>query len=240
VEQYKHLDASAALTSPADAILPRAAHIAKQYQLSDDGLEAIMLREFGPIRRKRYSEPKLTLATQNQKKTPKKPVAPPRHMHIIDGYNVIHSWDSLKELAKFNLEKARQTLIDILINFVAFTKTEVTLVFDAYLVKDGMGSEMTQGSIRIVYTKEQESADLYIETLLGQIGRNYRVRVATSDSMIQLSALRAGTLRVSARELLDEIERTNASIAQIIRNLKEESKRASIHETPLKKLNTLK
>ena len=110
------------------------------------------------------------------------------------------------------------------------------VVFDSYRVKGGTGSKTKYHDLKIVFTKEQESADLYIETLLGEIGRNYRVRVATSDSMIQLSALRAGTLRVSARELLEEIERTNDTIAQKLRALREETKRATIHESPLKKL----
>ena len=219
VEQYKHLDASAALTSPADAILPRASHIAKQYQLSDDDLEAIMLREFGPIRRKRYSEPKLTLATNSQKKAPKKPAPPQRHMHIIDGYNVIYSWDTLKELSEFNLEKARQTLIDILINFVAFTKTEVTLVFDAYLVRDGMGSESVQNGVHVVYTKENQTADAYIEQMMQELGPNYHIKVVTGDRLLQFSAVHSGISRMTAREFEDEVTAVGNEITDFIRKL---------------------
>ena len=219
VEQYKHLDASAALTAPADAMLPRAAHIAKQYQLSDDDLEAIMLREFGPIRRKRYSEPKLTLATNSPKKASKKPALPQRHMHIIDGYNVIYSWEALKELAEFNLEKARQTLIDILINFIAFTKTEVTLVFDAYLVKDGMGSELTEGGVHIVYTKENQTADAYIEQMMHDLGPNYHIKVVTGDRLLQFSAVHSGISRMTAKEFEDEVTTVGNEITEFIRKL---------------------
>ena len=219
VEQYKHLDATAALTAPADAILPRASHIAKQYQLSDDDLEAIMLREFGPIRRKRYSEPKLTLATNTQKKASKKPAPPQRHMHIIDGYNVIYSWDTLKELSEFNLEKARQTLIDILINFVAFTKTEVTLVFDAYLVRDGMGSESVQNGVHIVYTKENQTADAYIEQMMQELGPNYHIKVVTGDRLLQFSAVHSGISRMTAREFEDEVTAVGNEITDFIRKL---------------------
>lgn len=112
----------------------------------------------------------------------------------------------------------------------------MVVVYDSYRVKGGIGSKTKYNDMRIVYTKEGISADLYIETLLEEIGRNYRIRVATSDSMIQLSALRTGVLRVSAQELFREVESINESIARMIRDLKEESKRASIHENPLRKL----
>ncbi len=202
--------------------------------LDEKELQAIMDREFGPDKRVLYRPPAPVQSKEIHLAPPKKDYL------IVDGYNMIFAWEGLREQAKTDIDGARDRLLDILGNYRGFRDCELVVVFDSYRVKGGIGSKTKHKELRIVYTKEQESADLYIETLLGEIGRNYRVRVATSDSMIQLSALRAGTLRVSARELLDEIERTNTSIAQIIRNLKEESKRASIHETPLKKLNTLK
>lgn len=101
-----------------------------------------------------------------------------------------------------------------------------------------MGSKKKYNNLNVVFTKENESADLYIETLVGQIGRNYAVRVATSDSLIQLSALRSGVLRVSARELLEQIEQVDVQIAAVIRQLHEEARRAAIQENPLRGLNT--
>ena len=96
--------------------------------------------------------------------------------------------------------------MDLLSSYVAYTKTRLTLVFDAYLVKDGMGSEFTHDGYRVVYTKENQTADAYIEALVHDIGSNYAVRVATSDSLVQLSSLRSGVLRMSARELREEVD----------------------------------
>ena len=152
---------------------------------------------------------------------------------------MIFAWEGLKEQAKTDINGARERLLDILSNYCGYKPCELVVVFDSYRVKGGTGSKTKYNNLRIVYTKEQVSADLYIESLLGEIGKNYRIRVATSDSMIQLSALRTGVLRVSAAELLGEVERTNEAIARLIRNLREESKRASIHENPLRKLEDL-
>ena len=107
---------------------------------------------------------------------------------------------------------------------------------DSYRVKGGTGSKTRHNSLKVVYTRENESADLYIETLVGQIGRNYSVRVATSDALIQLSALRGGVLRVSAREFLTEIQQVNEKIAVVIRQLHEEARRASIQNNPLRSI----
>ena len=153
---------------------------------------------------------------------------------------MIFAWEGLREQAKTDIMGARERLLDILSNYCGFHPCELVVVFDSYRVKGGVGSKTKHNNLRVVYTKEQESADLYIESLLGEIGKNYRIQVATSDSMIQLSALRSGTLRVSANELLDRIERCNDSIARVIRDLKEEAKRANIHDNPMKKLEELK
>ena len=107
------------------------------------------------------------------------------------------------------IQEARDALMDILSNYVAFTKTDLTLVFDAYLVKDGTGSDFMHDGYRVVYTKENETADAYIEALANEIGSNYAVRVASSDGLVQLSSFRSGVLRMSARELWEEIHRAN-------------------------------
>ena len=108
------------------------------------------------------------------------------------------------------------------------------MVFDSYRVKGGIGSKTRRDKLRVVYTKENESADLYIETLVGQIGKNYAVRVVTSDGLIQLSALRSGVLRVSAAELQRQIEAVNEQIAAFIRQLHEEARRAALQDSPLR------
>ncbi len=198
--------------------------------LDEKELQAIMDREFGPDKRVLYRPPTPVQAKEISLPPPKK-----EHL-IVDGYNMIFAWEGLREQAKTDIDGARDRLLDLLSNYRGYRGCELVVVFDSYRVKGGTGSKTRHNDLKVVFTKEQESADLYIETLLGEIGRNYRIRVATSDSMIQLSALRAGTLRVSAQELLREIESVNESIARMIRDLKEESKRASIHETPMKKL----
>ena len=224
VEQYKHLDASAALQDTADTILPQVKQLAKRYELNSEDLEAIMLREFGPIRRKRYGEPKLTVATGTAKRPPKRTIAPARHMYIVDGYNVIYSWSALKESADYSLEKAREMLMDILSSFVAFTKTELTLVFDAYLVKDGHGSDFIHDGYRVVYTKENQTADAYIEQMMQQLGPNYHIKVVTGDRLLQFSAVHCGISRMTAMEFEDEVRAVGNEITEFAKRLGQNGK----------------
>ncbi len=128
VDNYKHLDAG--IQSIASQPLPTVNTLAKKYNLSDDELEAIMLREFGPIKRRRYTE-KREVSCEKGKHRPQKTPQPQKRLVIIDGYNVIYAWESLRETAACSLEKAREALMDMLSNYVAFTKTELVLVFDA-------------------------------------------------------------------------------------------------------------
>lgn len=222
VDSYKHLDVS--ISSASQPPIPRVSGLAKKYSLSDDELEAIMLREFGPIRRKRYSEPKTVSGTKDERSRKKKETPPPRRLVIVDGYNVIYSWDTLKEVADFSLEKARETLMDILSNYVAFTKTELTLVFDAYLVKDGMGSDFMHDGYRVVYTKEDQTADTFIEIMMHELGPNYNIRVVTGDRLLQYSAVHSGILRMTAQEFQDEVTSVGNEITDFVRKLKESQK----------------
>ncbi|MBQ1233519.1 MAG: NYN domain-containing protein [Clostridia bacterium] len=175
VDAYKHLDAGISLLQPV-AIIPKARTLAKKYELSDEDLEQIMLREFGPIRRKKYTEPKITIANGKAARKPKA-VKTPKNLLIVDGYNVIYAWDALKQTADYSLEKAREELMDMLSDYHAFTKTDVLLVFDAYLVKDGAGSEIKHDGYRIVYTKQDQTADAYIEQVMHDLGPDYSIRV---------------------------------------------------------------
>ena len=164
---------------------------------------------------------------------------PPRRKEylIVDGYNMIFAWDGLREQAGYDLSGARERLLDLLSNYCGFHPCELIVVFDSYRVKGGTGSRSSHNNLRVVYTQEDESADLYIETLVGKIGKNYAVRVATSDALIQLSALRSGVLRVSAAELERELERTNGEIAAVLRRLREEARHAAGQESPLRALD---
>ncbi len=137
---------------------------------------------------------------------------------LVDGYNVIFSWENLGKLAKDNIDAARSTLVNILCNYQGYKKCELILVFDAYKVKDSVGEVETIGGINVVYTKEAETADMYIEKVSHKLAKNHRVRVVTSDGMEQLIILGGGALRVSSRAFLEEVERAQAEIRDIISN----------------------
>ena len=127
---------------------------------------------------------------------------------IVDGYNVIHALPELSETAQNDLDAARRLLCDRLSSYAAFRKTRLVAVFDGWKVKGNPGEKTAFHNIQVVYTKENQTADNYIESLANEIGRNYDVKVATSDALVQLSSLRSGVLRMSARELWQELERT--------------------------------
>lgn len=205
-----------------DKMIPTAASIAKKYSIDTDELEALMLREFGPIRRKQYGEPKRIGAPTTPKK-PKKPQAPAQSMIIVDGYNMIYAWDDLREIADFSLEKARETLVDLLTNYSAFAGERITLVFDAYLVRDGVGSEITHDDLRVVYTREDQTADAFIERMMHELGPNYRIKVVTGDRLVQFSAVHSGISRMTVKEFTDEIIAKSNEISSIIKSLAEKN-----------------
>ena len=221
VEDYKHIDYQPRRIS-ADSALPSVARLSKKYNVSHEELEAIMLKEFGPISRRVYSEPRRNAAQSPEKHQKPKPAAPRKKSVIIDGYNLIYAWEDLKELADFSLEKARETLIDILSNYVAYTKTEVTLVFDAYLVKTADTREFERDGLRVVYTKQDQTADAFIERLMFELGPNYDIKVVTGDQLIQFSAVRSGILRTTVKEFKDELITVGNEITSFIRKLAEE------------------
>lgn len=131
---------------------------------------------------------------------------------IVDGYNIVHAWDELKALTDDNLDGARTKLMDILCNYQAFLKCELILVFDAYKVKGNVGEFFDYNNIHVVYTKEAQTADAYIEQLTHKIAKEYQVTVATSDGLVQLITRGQNCLVISARELKAEIERANEDI----------------------------
>lgn len=181
----------------------------RNFSLDDKELEAIMEREFGPIRRREYTRP-VSAATQNVVIEPTK-----REYLIVDGYNLLFAWDELNELAKDDLDLARTRLIDILKSYRGFKDCELVLVFDGYKVEGNPGEKETEG-IHIAYTKQNETADMYIEKLANDIGKNYAVRVITNDSLIRLSALRSGVLRMSSGEFINELKFAKQQIAEYL------------------------
>jgi len=221
VDGYKHLDVSIDDSHESAAIIPRASALARKYSMSDEELEAIMLRTYGPIRRKRYSEPKRMSFDGKDKPRKSKAIRSQRNMVIIDGYNLIYSDDTLKSTADFSLEKAREDLMNLLSSYVGYTKCELVLVFDAYLVEDGMGTEYMHDGYKVVYTKENETADTYIEKLMYELGPDYSIRMVTGDKLLQFSAVHSGISRMTAKEFLEELTRIGNEINEFVRRLSE-------------------
>ena len=211
VEKYMHVTSGMDVeTGDKIPLMSNSKLLKRNLNIDDKELEAIMEREFGPIRRRQYSEAVLD--------TPKTAHAAERKKEyiIVDGYNLIFAWDGLAALAKDNFDAARHILTDILCNYRGYTKCELVLVFDGYKVKGNTGEKSDYNGIHLVFTKENETGDMYIEKLVEEVGKNYSVRVVTSDNLIQVSALRAGVLRMPAREFIKEIERVNDRIKEVI------------------------
>ncbi len=135
---------------------------------------------------------------------------------LVDGYNIIFAWDELKQLAQQDVSAAREALCEVLINYQGARQCRVILVFDAYKVKGNPGSVEQRGGIRVVYTKEAQTADAYIEQATYQLRREHRVRVATSDALEQLIILGHGALRISARAFRQEVEQTRGEITRVL------------------------
>lgn len=139
---------------------------------------------------------------------------------LVDGYNIIFSWDELKKMAESSLEDARDKLINILSNYQGIKKINLIIVFDAHKVKGGLGSVINYGNIFVVYTKEAETADNYIEKTTHELKNNYRVKVATSDGLEQIIIMGHGAIRVSARELFEDVKFVNREIKEKIEEIK--------------------
>lgn len=130
----------------------------------------------------------------------------PKEYLFVDGYNIINSWEKLKIKKDINLEEARDELIEILAEYHHYSGIKIVLVFDAHFVKKNLGNELDYKGIKVIFTKERETADHYIEKVLDKVGRIKRIRVATSDWLEQQIILSWGGTRISARELEVEIE----------------------------------
>ena len=135
---------------------------------------------------------------------------------LVDGYNIIFAWDGLKELARVNMDSARQALIEILENYQGYKKCRVIAVFDAYRVKGGERHHEKHGDVDVIYTAEAETADMYIEKAAHEKSREYHVRVATSDRLEQMIITGSGAFRVSADEFRLEVEKAELEISKMI------------------------
>ena len=187
---------------------------------ADKELMAIFERTYGPIKR----DPVQAMRTVKKRpsgdagasKRPAKPRPDGPEYVLVDGYNVIFAWEKLKELAKDNLDAARHSLMDRLCNFAGYRQCVLILVFDAWKVKGGEREVEKYHNIYVVYTKEAETADMYIEKATHEIARRHNTRVVTSDGAEQLIILGNGALRVSSRAFEEEVLAAEREIREFL------------------------
>ena len=231
VEDYMHLELQTPMQKQVEEEIPmpkrtpqEAEAYLKEGVQNEEELRAIFERTYGAVKRERQGWERVskrnpnrnpsarsseTENTRNEKKR-----EPIKEYLLEDGYNIIFAWEDLNELSKINIESARNKLMDRLSNYQGYKKMTLILVFDAYKVKGNPGSVMKYHNIYVVYTKEAETADQYIEKTVHEIGRKYQVTVATSDALEQVIILGQGGNRLSAANLLEEVEAVEAEISK--------------------------
>ena len=220
VKDYMHLESC--LKPPVEETAPIAAPRYRSLSIDDRELEAIMEREFGKIKRPQYSARQVNAAA-SEPVFEKKP-----EFIIVDGYNLIFAWDELKKLTADRLDLARGRLMDMLSNYCGFTKAKLVLVFDGFRTPGNPGSREDYHNINVAFTKDGETGDAYIERLADEIGKNYSVRVVTSDNLIRLSALRSGVLRCSSGEFKNEVEWVLGQIDAVLKKSNESAHKTRI------------
>lgn len=216
VEKYMHVDSGwqgrnrdAGRSGPEAVPANMPVHTGSSSAYSEKELEEIFERTYGPVKRKKTMERRRTeggSVSVAEYRPQKKRREQAEEYLLVDGYNIIFAWEELKELAKVNIMSARDRLMDIMSNYQGFRKMTLILVFDAYKVEGNPGSVSTYHNIYIVYTKEAETADQYIEKTVHRIGRKHNVTVATSDALEQVIILGQGGRRLSAQGLREEVE----------------------------------
>ena len=226
VPQFMHVDSGLELgepeedAAPAAPSLPRKGSVYSGSLEGDDELMAIFERTYGPVQRRDFrpqAKPRRRdeLPEKQAIKTPED--LGPEYL-LVDGYNIIFAWDELKAVARDNLDAARQRLMDLMSNYQGYKKCQVILVFDAYKVPRGTGEVSRYHNIYVVYTKEAETADAYIEKTTYELSKKkYRVRVATSDYAEQMIILGHGALRLSATTFRAEVEQAAGQIAALLK-----------------------
>nr|WP_326186134.1 translation factor GTPase family protein [uncultured Oscillibacter sp.] len=235
VPAHAHVDSGLRLRAPepeeAEAAQPRRASAYAGTVEQDRELQAIFERTYGPVKRPAFLPPKEPKRAPPQETAEKRAIreqfSGPEYL-LVDGYNIIFAWDELKAIARDNLDAARKALCDLLCNYQGFKKCVVIAVFDAYKVKGGLGSVEKYHNIHVVYTREAETADAYIERATYEIGKKHRVRVATSDGPEQLIILGHGALRMSASNFRQEVERVQGQIAETLRKNNQRQKSGAV------------
>lgn len=185
---------------------------------TDKELMEIFERTYGPVKRESREAFKRKIKHESVNTGKVKPLPKGPEYMLVDGYNIIFNWDNLRENAKDNLNLARSQLINMLCNYQAFKQCCLILVFDAYKVSGSRGEVEKVHNINVVYTKEAETADMYIQKITNKLGKEHRVRVATSDGAEQLIILGNGAYRVSASEFYEEVKAVEQAIKEYIDN----------------------
>ncbi|MCM1507201.1 MAG: TetM/TetW/TetO/TetS family tetracycline resistance ribosomal protection protein [Ruminococcus flavefaciens] len=188
--------------------------------VSDEELMEIFERTYGKLNREPRQAFKKTKAVAISHKSSENYNYDGKEYLLVDGYNIIFSWEELKKLAEDNLDSARSELINMMCNYQGFTGYEIILVFDAYKVKGKHRDVERYCNINIVYTKESETADTYIEKVSHELSKNHRVKVATSDGLEQIIILGNGAMRISAREFYDQYKNADKAIRDFIDSMK--------------------
>ena len=194
---------------------PEHEHAAPILSRSDEEeLIRIYERTYGPIRSNPIAAFRPSVSVQSQGfRLPEAAETGPEYL-LVDGYNIIFAWDDLAAIAKEDMDLARSRLVNLMCNYRGLHRCEVILVFDAYRIKGNTGSVETVNNISVVYTKEAETADSYIERTTHELSKNYRVQVATSDRMEQLIIIGNGAMRISADAFRKEVDRTEAAMRE--------------------------
>ena len=200
-----------------EEILPIIPRPAASLEFSEDKeLQQIFEKTYGPVKRREWHAPTVR---QTEDRKPEKKIQ--ESYLLVDGYNIIFAWDELNDLAQVNITSARNALMDILSNYQGYRKDTLILVFDAYKVQGNPGQVYKYHNIYVVYTKEAETADQYIEKTVHRMNRKYDVTVATSDALEQVIILGQGAKRLSAQGLKDEVEAACREIRQLLQERRE-------------------
>ena len=218
VRSHMHVDSGwgkAAKTEEAVQARPRRMAAYRATLEEDAELLKIFEQTYGPIKRDPLAAFRPTQKRERPDFNAEQWEIQPEYL-LVDGYNIIFAWDELNALSKESLEAARHRLMDILCNYQGFKKCVLILVFDAYRVPGSPGSIEQYHNIHVVYTREAETADMFIERVTHEIGKGRRVRVATSDGMEQVIILGHGALRVSARMFQEEVQEAEKEIRRYL------------------------
>ena len=243
VPAHAHVDSGLRLNAPEpeaeEAPPPRRSGSAGTFE-QDKELRAIFERTYGPVKQRAFQPPReprrAPPETEAERRAIRERFQGEEYL-LVDGYNIIFAWDELKRIARDNLDAARKSLCDLLCNYQGYRKCHVIVVFDAYKVKGGLGSVEKYHNIHVVYTKEAETADAYIERATYEIDRKNRVRVATSDGPEQLIILGHGALRISASSFHEEMEHVQGQITAALERNNRKDKNGAVRAAMEKALN---